>query len=170
MLWKETWQSLQASPNHNESEQDKRSNVLSVCRFAEEVTALSSGPQLFALSWGWECGKRIPILGEHLAGTGQWHKHETTLNVISGSLGTLRRTQRPFMHVHTGNYIWLCAHRDQQLPFLLCEYFKSYFRKETNSLLSPFEALILINVSNLFSKQTGDYCRRKWEYWSGLLD
>lgn len=90
---------------------------------------VDSGPQLFALSWGWELesGKWIPVPGQRLAGTGQRHKHETTLNVISGSLGTLRGTQRPFMHVHTGNDIWLCAHRYQQLPFLLCEYFKSYF-------------------------------------------
>lgn len=114
--------------------------------------------------------------GERLTGTGRWHKHETTLSVISGSLGTVRRTLRPFMqreqhvHVHTGNYISLCAHRYQRPPFLLCEYFKSYFRKETNSLLGPFKALIFINISSLFSEQTGDYCRRKWKYWSGLLD
>lgn len=113
---------------------------------------------------------------EHPAGTGQWHKHETTLSVISDSLGTLGGTQRTFMqheklvHVHIGNYIWLCAHCYQRPPFLLCECFKSTFRKETNSLLGPSEGTIFINPSRLFSEQTGAYCRRKWEYSSGLLD
>lgn len=95
---------------------------------------------------------------ERLSGDRSVAQTRSTLSVISGSLGTLRRTQRGFMqperfHVHTGNYIWLCASCYQQPPFLLGEYFKGSFIKDTNSRLSPFEGMIFINPTALFSEQ-----------------
>lgn len=99
---------------------------------------------------GGKCGKWSQLCffpatqcpGKHVAGRGQTHKHQTTLSVISDSLGTLWATQRSFMqsekrvHVRTGNCKRLHAQCYQEPPFLLCEYFKCSFGKEINSFRS----------------------------------
>lgn len=156
-----------------------------VCRFTEEVTVLLYPRwQLTTQSWGWEESVESGVIrvffpatqrpGKRVAGRGQTHKQQTTLSVISDSLGTLWATQRSFMqsekrvHLRTGNCKRLCAQCYQEPPFLLCEYFKCSFGKQINSLQSIWRH-DFYRDSTAFS-HTGNRLQGERDILSGLLE
>lgn len=84
----------------------RRSHSVVVSRISINCSVMGSGVGVWKVDSNMvvsQCPSECP------AGTGQWHNHETTLSVISDSLGTLGGTKRTFMqreklvHVHIGN-------------------------------------------------------------------
>lgn len=141
---------------------------------------------LFVDSWETTRRSCLPVINEllsHGAGSRGVERDRSaaqarsTLSVISGSSGTLRRTQRTFMqpehfHVHTGNYIWVCARCYQQPPFLQREYFKEVSQqRQTACSVHLKEWFSSTQLPCLVSRErlvAGG--KRKREYWSGFLD
>lgn len=149
---------------------------LSIHRRSHSAVVSKMTVNYSVMGLGGKCGKwRQPGFflatqcpDKHVAGRGQKHKHQTTLSVISDSLGTLWATQRSFMqsekrvHVSTRNCKRLRA-QCQSLLFCCVNILNAALEKRSTAF-SQFEDIIFNRDSFFAHRQqiTGRKEHFKW--------